>query len=124
MKIIKFEDLRNIENPAPGAPYRPEISLDGDRFKNIGGMFGLLVPGSQVPYHYHKDRESILIPISGEAVEIVEGKETVVHPGDVLLIPAGKNMPLSIVPAKTSDSSSFFTCPPLSADFIKVEQDS
>ena len=44
-------------------------------------------PEANVPYHYHKDRESIVIPLSGEAVEIVEGKETVVRPGDILLIP-------------------------------------
>ena len=71
MKIIKCEDLSNIENPSPSEPYRPEIKLDGDGFKNLGGMFGLLVPSSQVPYHYHKDRESILIPISGEIVKWV-----------------------------------------------------
>jgi oxalate decarboxylase/phosphoglucose isomerase-like protein (cupin superfamily) len=122
MKIIKFEDLRTIENPAPGTPYRPEIKLDGARFKNIGGMFGLLVPGSQVPYHYHKDRESILIPISGEAVEIVEGKETVVHPGDVLLIPAGEKHAIANRSNEDFRFLEFFTCPPLSADFVKVEQ--
>jgi hypothetical protein len=69
MKIIKFEDLRTIENPSPAQPYRMEVKLDGDGFKSLGGVFGLLVPGSQMPYDYHKDRESSLIPISGEAVE-------------------------------------------------------
>ena len=124
MKIIKFEDLRTIENPSPGTTYRAEIELDGARFKNIGGMFGLLVPGSQVPYHYHKDRESILIPISGEAVEIVEGKETVVHPGDVLLIPAGEKHAIANRSNEDFRFLEFFTCPPLSADFVKVEQES
>jgi len=121
MKIIQMEELRKIENPSPGIPYRPEIKLDGDGFKHLGGLFGLLVPGSQVPYHYHKKRESILIPISGEAVEIVEGKETVVRPGDVLLIPAGEKH----TTVNRSDHDfrfvEFFTCPPLSADFVKAD---
>jgi quercetin dioxygenase-like cupin family protein len=121
MKIIKFEELCKIENPTPGAPYRPEFKLDGDRFKNLGEMFGLLVPGSQVPYHYHKNRESILIPVSGEAVEIVEGKETVIRPGDVLLIPAGEKH--NTVNRSDHDFRfvEFFTCPPLAADFVKVD---
>ena len=121
MKIIKCEDLLKIENPSPGQTYRPEIKLDGERFKHIGGMFGLLVPGSHVPYHYHKDRESILIPLSGEAVEIVEGKETVVRPGDILLISAGEKH----TTVNRSESEfrfvEFFTCPPLASDFVKVD---
>jgi quercetin dioxygenase-like cupin family protein len=121
MKIIKCEDLCNIVNPSPGQAYRPEIKLDEERFAHIGGMFGLLVPGSQVPYHYHKDRESIVIPLSGEAVEIVEGKETVVRPGDILLIPSGEKH----ATANRSDCDfryvEFFTSPPLGADFIKAD---
>jgi len=121
MKIIKLDELRGIQNPTPGEMYRPEIKLDEEGFKNLGGLFGLLVPGSQVPYHFHKERESILIPLSGEAVEIVEGKETPVRPGDVLLIPAGEKHAI----ANRSDSDfrflELFTCPPLSADFIKAE---
>ena len=50
MKIIKVEDLCKIENPTPDQPHRPEIKLDADGFKNLGGMFGLLIPQSQVPY--------------------------------------------------------------------------
>jgi quercetin dioxygenase-like cupin family protein len=48
------------------------------------------VPGSQVPYHYHKNRESIIIFISGEGIEIIEGEEFPVKTGDVLFIPAGE----------------------------------
>jgi quercetin dioxygenase-like cupin family protein len=121
MKIIKSEDLGKIENPSPAQPYRMEINLDGDGFKSLGGVFGLLAPGSQVPYHYHKDRESILIPLCGEAVEIVEGKETVVRPGDVLLIPARENHATVNRSDREFRYVEFFTCPPLSADFVKVE---
>ena len=122
MKIIKVEDLCKIVNPTPDQPHRPEIKLDGDGFKNLGGMFGLLVPKSQVPYHYHKNRESILIPLSGEAVEIIEGKETVVRPGDILLIPAGeKHTTVNRSADREFRFVEFFTCAPLSADFVKVD---
>jgi uncharacterized cupin superfamily protein len=121
MKIIKYEELCKIENPSPGQSYRPEFKLDGDRFTHLGGMFGLLVPGGQVPYHYHKDRESILIPLSGEAVEIIEGEETVVMPGDILLIPSGEKHATANRSDRDFRYVEFFTCPPLGADFIKVD---
>lgn len=122
MKIIKIDELRAIENPTPGEPYRPEIRLDEERFRALGGMFGLLVPGSQVPYHYHQNRESIVIPISGEAVEIIEGNETVVRPGDVLLIPAGEKHTTVNRSGRDFRYVEFFTSPPLAADFIKVDE--
>ncbi len=122
MKIIKVEDLCKIENQTPGQPYRPEMKLDGDGFKNIGGMFGLLVAGSQVPYHYHNNRESILIPLSGEAVEIVEGKETVVRPGDILLIPAGEKHNTINRSGREFRYLEFFTVPPGGRDFVEVDK--
>ncbi len=122
MKIIKVAELRAIENPTPGEPYRPEIRLDGERFRALGAMFGLLVPGSQVPYHYHEKRESILIPISGEAVEIIEGRETVIRSGDVLLIPAGEKHTTVNRSGGDFRYVEFFTGPPLAADFISVEE--
>lgn len=121
MKIIKMTELCAIENPTPGEPYRPEIKLDEERFRALGGMFGLLVPGSQVPYHYHQNRESILIPVSGEAIEIIEGKETVVRPGDVLLIPAGEKHTTVNRSGCDFRYVEFFTCPPLASDFITAE---
>jgi quercetin dioxygenase-like cupin family protein len=121
MKIIKIAELCAIENPAPGEPYRPEIRLGEEGFRALGGMFGLLVPGSQVPYHYHEKRESILIPISGEAVEIIEGEEIVIRPGDVLLIPAGEKHTTVNRSERDFRYVEFFTSPPLAADFIKAE---
>ena len=121
MKIIKMTELCAIENPTPGEPYRPEIKLDEERFRTLGGMFGLLVPGSQVPYHYHQNRESILIPVSGEAIETIEGKETVVRPGDVLLIPAGEKHTTVNRSGRDFRYVEFFTCPPLASDFITAE---
>jgi quercetin dioxygenase-like cupin family protein len=120
MKIFKTADYINMRNPDPGKPYRPEILTDRDKAEDLGGMFGLLVPGSQVPYHYHKSRESVIIAISGEAVEIVEGEEITFKAGDIIFLNAReKHMTVN-----RSDQDfrylEFFTCPPVTADFVEV----
>lgn len=121
MKVFKSEEYIKIANPTPGKPYRPEISMKEHGAKNLGGMFGLLVAGSQVPYHYHNNRESIIIVISGEAIEVVEGKEIPIKAGDILFIPAGEKH--SMINRSNQDFRylEFFTCPPLSADFVEVK---
>lgn len=121
MKIFKVEEYANMENPNPGKPYRPEILTDEHKARDLGGMFGLLIPGSQVPYHYHKNRESIIIVISGEATEIVEGEETPIKTGDVIYIPAGEKHTTVNMSDKDFRYLEFFTCPPLTADFVEVK---
>jgi hypothetical protein len=51
MKVFKSEEYIKMANPTPGQPYRPEILTKEHQAKSLGGMFGLLVAGSQVPYH-------------------------------------------------------------------------
>ena len=77
----------------------------------------MLVPGSQVPYHYHTKRESVIVAISGEAIEVVEGEEIPFNTGDIIyLSPGEKHMTIN-----RSDNDfrylEFFTCPPVTADF-------
>ncbi len=122
MKMFKIEDYINMENPNHDKPYRPEILADEHKAKDLGGMFGLLVPGSQVPYHYHKKRESIIFVISGEATEIVEGKEIPIKAGDVIYIPAGEKHTTVNSSERDFRYLEFFTCPPLTADFVGVKQ--
>jgi quercetin dioxygenase-like cupin family protein len=121
MKVFKTDDYIKLENPNPGKPYRPEILTTEHGAKNIGGMLGLLVPGSQVPYHYHNNRESIIIAISGEATEVIEGKEIPIKAGDVLFIPAGEKHTTINRSNQDFRYLEFFTCPPLSADFVEVK---
>ncbi len=122
MKVFRSEAYIRMANPTPGKPYRPEILTQEDRARDMGGMFGLLVAGSQVPYHYHNHRESIIIVISGEAVEVVEGKEIPIKAGDILFIPAGERH--AVINRSNGDFRylEFFTHPPLSADFVAAEQ--
>jgi len=121
MKIFKSEEYIKMANPTPGEPYRREILTKDHQAKNVGGMFGLLVAGSQVPYHYHNNRESIIIVISGEATEVVEGKETPIKAGDILFIPAGEKHSMINRSSQDFRYLEFFTCPPLLADFFEVK---
>ena len=121
MKVFKIEEFVKMENPNPGAPFRRNILKDEPGAENLGGLFGLLAPGNQGPYHFHEKRESILIAISGEATEIIEGKEITLKANDILYIPAGeKHMTVN-----RGDNDfrylEFFTCPPVMADFIEVK---
>ena len=121
MKLFKIEEFNKMENPTPGKFFRQEILTSEYKAKDLGGMVGLLVPGSQVPYHYHRKRESVIIAISGEATEIVEGKEIPVKTNDVLYIPAGEKHTVVNRTDKDFRYLEFFTCPPVTADFIEVK---
>lgn len=121
MKIFKVEEYINMENPNPDMPYRPEILTDEHKAQGLGGMFGLLAPGNRVPYHYHSNRESIIIVISGEAIEVIEGEEIPIKAGDVLYIPAGEKHATLNRSDKDFRYLEFFTYPPVSADFVEVK---
>ena len=121
MKMFKTEDYLNMANPNPGDSYRPEILTEEHKVKNLGGMFGLLPSGTQVPYHYHEKRESVIFVISGEGIEVVEGEEIPVKEGDVFYIhPREKHM---IINRSDKDLRylEFYTCPPVTADFHEVK---
>ncbi len=78
-----------MTNPTLGEWFRTPILGDEDRAKELGGLVVILPPGQSVPYHYQKNRESILKVLSGEAVELYEDKEYPIQAGDVIFVPAG-----------------------------------
>jgi quercetin dioxygenase-like cupin family protein len=121
MKVFKSEEYIKMSNPTPGQPYRPEILTKEHQAENLGGMFGLLVAGSQVPYHYHNNRESVIIAISGEATEVIEGKEFPIKAGDVLFIPAREKHTTINRSKEDFRYLEFFTYPPIGADFVEVK---
>ena len=121
MKMFRSEEYIKMANPTPGAPYRPEILTKEHQAKNLGGMFGLLVAGSQVPYHSHNHRESIIIVLSGEGTEVIESQEIAIKAGDVLFIPAGEKHTTINRSNQDFRYLEFFTCPPLTADFVEVK---
>ncbi len=121
MKLFKSEEYARMPNPTPGQAYRPEILTTDDGAKSLGGMFGLLVPGSQVPYHYHVNRESVIVVISGEGIEVIEGREIPIKAGDILFIPAGEKHTTINRSGKDLRYLEYFTSPPLGADFVAAE---
>ena len=120
MRLFRTDDYIHMPNPTPGAAYKPEISTAEQRAKNLGGIFGLVSPGTPGVYHFHRNRESIIIILSGEAVETVEGKEIPVRAGDILFIPTGEKHALENRSARDLRYLEFFTHPPVKADFVEV----
>ena len=121
MEIFRFEEFAGTENPDPGTRYRQDILTDEQKAKNLGGIFGLLPPDGKVSYHFHNKRESIIIALSGEAAEIVEGKEIPIKANDVLYIPAGEKHMMVNNTGNDFRYLEFFTYPPVMSDRIEVE---
>ncbi len=119
--MFKTGEYLEIKNPSPGESYRPEILTDKHDARELGGMFGLLPPGTQVPYHYHEKRESVIVVISGEAIEVVEGEETVIRTGDIIFIPSGKKHMTINRSGREFRYLEFYTRPPLGADFVAAD---
>ena len=120
MKRFKTADYVQMENPTPGETFRPEILTDKHGAKDLGGMFGLLPPGTQVPYHYHKKRESVIMIISGEGIEIMDGEEIPISAGDVFFIPVGVKHTTINNSENDLRYLEFYTQPPVGADFVEV----
>ena len=121
MRLFDVDEYIHFKNPKPESIYRIEILNGEDRAKDLGGLFGVLPPGGQVPYHYHKNRDSVLIAVSGEAVETVEGKETPFKAGQVIYIPPGEKHKMVNKSNREFRYLEFFTCPPALADFVEVK---
>jgi oxalate decarboxylase/phosphoglucose isomerase-like protein (cupin superfamily) len=122
MKIFGTEEYCRRPNPTPGEKYRGEILDPTDKARDLGGIFVLLVPGSGPPYHYHQKRESIIVAISGEATEILEGKEIPIKAGDVIFIPPGEKHTTVNRSDREFRYLEFFTCPPAEGDFVEVKE--
>jgi|OpeIllAssembly_1097287.scaffolds.fasta_scaffold2715384_1 quercetin dioxygenase-like cupin family protein len=121
MKHFKTSQFLSTENPNPRERYRVEILTSEHSFKDLGGLLGVLPAGCSIPYHFHKERESVLMALSGEAIEIVEGEELRLREGDVICISAGEMHGLKNTSNKEFRYIEFFTYPPASADFIELK---
>jgi uncharacterized RmlC-like cupin family protein len=109
MKKYNIDKFLNMKNPQPEKPYRPEILTEEDGAKSLGAMFGLLVPDSKVPYHFHEKRESVIIVI----IQIAAG--------DIIFIPAKKKHMTINNSEKDLRYIEIFTNPPLNRDFVSAD---
>jgi mannose-1-phosphate guanylyltransferase len=121
LKIWKMDQYRKMSNPTPGDWYRTPILGKEDQARELGGLLVVLPSGKSVPYHYHQKRESILMILSGQAVELYEDQEYQIEAGDVIFVPAGAKHAVINRSDKEIRFLEFFTHPPLESDFIKVE---
>jgi quercetin dioxygenase-like cupin family protein len=89
-KVISTQDFIKSVNPKPGDRVRVEILNEkADQARNLNGILSSIpaaTPGAKPAYHYHKNRESVIQILSGDATEMVEGKPVPLKPGDVIYI--------------------------------------
>jgi mannose-6-phosphate isomerase-like protein (cupin superfamily) len=122
MKVFKIEEFMKMENPKPGTTYKQALLKDLQA-RSLSGVFGLVVPGSKGgDYHYHEKGEHVIFILSGEGIELVEGKEFPVKAGDVIFVPAGVKHTTLNKSEKDLRYIGFLTCTPGQEDrFILKE---
>lgn len=87
-KIFTIDEYVKMSNPDPGKRYRLEILTEKDNATQMGGIVILLpAKAPKAAYHYHRNRESLLMVISGQAIEVVEGKKFPLKAGQLIYIP-------------------------------------
>jgi oxalate decarboxylase/phosphoglucose isomerase-like protein (cupin superfamily) len=123
-KVFRGEDFLKINNPNPGQAYRLDILTDKEGAKNLGGLFGIRpvpVPGEKPALHYHQNRESIIVILTGEGEELLDGEVIPVKAGDVIYIrPLAKHVLVNKGQTEMKFIE-FFTHPPVRSDFIEVK---
>lgn len=62
MKHFKTSHLLSLNKPHPRETHRVELLTGEDSFKDLGGLFGVLPPGREIPYHFYEERESFRDP--------------------------------------------------------------
>ena len=121
MKMFKTEDFLKMKNPTPGEIYRSELLTSDDQANDLGAMFGIAPPKFEGPLHYHEKRESIIIILSGEGLEIYEDERVPIKAGDVIPIPPGIKHTMVNMSDNELRYIEFYTFPPAPADFHFVE---
>ena len=86
MEMFRTADYIAKANPEPGGRFTGQLLEK--KAHNLVGLFVIAPSKSETPYHYHNKRESIIIFLSGQGVELVEGKRIAIKAGDILFIPA------------------------------------
>ena len=90
MKLLKFSHYNNITNLNPATIYREDVVGSGEKARNLRSTFAIMPPHQKVPYHYHVNRETFILFISGTATVTIEGKEYTIQANEMIYIPAGE----------------------------------
>ncbi len=122
MIIFKIKDFLELSRFEEDKTRRLTILSEKEGAKKIGGIFVIVPPKTPaVKYHYHKERESLILIIKGKGKLVVEGKEYFVEEKELIYIPPMKKHKLENTGETELRYLEFFTHPPVSADFIEVE---
>ena len=124
MKIFRIDDLKSSKNPNSAEKlFRSDALTEADGAFNLGAISVIQEPGAEPNYHYHEKRESVLVVVSGEAIENVEGKDYDLKAGDIIFLKANEKH--SVRNKSTTEQMrfiEFFTEPPAGKDFVTVKK--
>ncbi len=119
MKVIKAAELQKLQNPNPRERFKADQLSPNENARLLGGHFSMLYAGGVLPCHYHVTRESLIVLISGEIVEIVDGKEHLLKAGDAIFIGAGEKHQMENRSTQEARYLEFYT--PLAMDVVQVK---
>jgi quercetin dioxygenase-like cupin family protein len=122
-KLMSTADFNKMANPKPPERFRLEIiNNKNENAKHLAAIVVILPPsppGGKVAYHYHKNRESVIMMIDGEATEYVEGKAIPLKAGNLIyLAPMSKH---SIVNNSGKDCRYMEFYSPIVPDVVRVK---
>jgi len=116
-KIFKLEDAPKLFFP-DGKAYRILLDSAETGAKRIGGLVGVMPAGSTgVNYHYHDNRESVLIFLAGQGKALIEGEEYDIGPNTVMFVAPKEKHKIRNVGNSELRYIEFFTDPPMELDF-------
>lgn len=122
MEIFKIAEYVRKANPETGN--RHTERLLEKKAENLSGLFSVIPPGGQTPYHFHNKRESVIIIVSGQGMEVVEGAKIPIQAGDVLFIPSKQKHCMENGSTGELRYLEFQAGNPNEADLVQVERNS
>jgi len=88
-KFMKIADFVKMANPKPSERFSTPVLGEKEDAKQLAVISVILPPsppGEEVKYHYHKNRNGVIMMIDGEATEYVEGKAIPMKVGDMIYL--------------------------------------
>ena len=119
MKLLNLGDFLERSAPEPDKTLFERIIDEKDEANKVQVMF-VIVPSKAPPgkLHFHTERESLILVLSGEGKETVEGKEYSIKANDLLFIPAKEKHSIENTGNTELKYIEIYSLP---SDFIPVE---
>ena len=87
MKVIRLGELMSRSATNPNEQNSDRIVDENDSASKLRAMFAIVPRGlSGTKLHYHTERESLILVLSGEGKEIVDGREYPLKANDLIFI--------------------------------------